>query len=278
MSLKIGFIGLGLMGRPCAQNIAKKGFPLFVYNRTPKKGLPGTVCASVAEVASKVDVLITMVTGPKDVEQVLDQAKLRKGQTVIDMSTIGPQAAKQIAGSLAKRGIQFIDAPVTGGTWGAEAGTLTIFAGGKKAIFNKVKPILQAMGKDVFYIGETGMGQAIKLVNNALVGSTLVALSEAFLLADAQKLPRKKIVQYLANVPAVSSMMKVKMPNMVSGKYKTAFSVSNMHKDLELAVEEVKKAQKTLPELELTTKLYKKAKDQDLAQADNSAILKVLDV
>ncbi len=285
--LKVGFIGLGLMGNPMAKNIQKAGFDLAVYNRNPKKltefkKLGAFIATSPEQLASVSEVVITMVTGPKDVEEVIFGSQgvikgMKKGGVIIDMSTIGPEAAKQISERLAASSIAFLDAPVTGGTGGAIAGTLTIFVGGKQAVFKKLLPLFDAMGKNNLYIGPTGSGQAIKLVNNLIVGETLTALAEGFLLGEAQGLSRKKTAEFLANVPALSPMMKTRFEKMIKNKYDVTFSVANMHKDLELALKEVKKAGKSLPALEVVTKLYKKGMDSGLADADNSAVLKVLE-
>ncbi len=287
MKQRIGFIGLGLMGEPMARNVLKAGFDLTVYNRTASKTrelqkLGAKVANSPKEVAYQSDIVITVVTGPKDVQEVLFGKNgvvkgLSKGSVVIDMSTIGPQAAQAQFKQLSEQQIDFLDAPVTGGTGGAINGTLTIFVGGKQSVYKKALPVLQSMGKDVFYIGESGMGQAIKLVNNLIVGSTLTALAEGMILADAQGLSRKKVQQFLGNVPAVSPMMRTRLENMVKGKYKVTFSVANMHKDLALAVEELKKGKGDAPVLKLVEKLYGTAKKQGQSELDNSSILQLLE-
>ncbi len=285
--LKVGFIGLGLMGGPMALNIHKAGFPLTVYNRSPKRltpfkklGIP--TAKTPAELAAASDIIITIVTGPKDVEEVvLGKSGVvqgaSQGSIVIDMSTIGPQATKLIAEQLSRHKIDFLDAPVTGGTRGAISGELTIFVGGKRAIYEKALPVLKAMGTNIPYMGPIGMGQAIKLVNNLLVGSTLISLSEGLILAEAQGLSRKKTAEVLEKVPVVSAMMKMKMPMMVSGKFKTTFSVANIFKDLDLAFQEIKKSGKSTPQLEQSRKLYQQALDLGMADEDNAAILKLLE-
>jgi 3-hydroxyisobutyrate dehydrogenase len=285
--MKIGFAGLGLMGKPMAENILKKGFDLSVFNRTASKTkslekIGAIVSSSPAELAQSCDVVITMVTGPKDVQEIIFGKEgllkgSKKGLIIIDMSTIGPKAARKIAEDLNPHGIEFIDAPVTGSVVRAVSGELTIFVGGKKRIYEKVKPILETMGKDIFYMGDVGSGQAIKLVNNLLVGVSLTALSEGMLLAQAQGLTRKDVMEALSDVPAVAPFMKLKMPNMVKNSYPTAFSISNMSKDLDLAVKEVKSSKVKLPLLETTDKLYKKAKENNWGDLDNSAVLKVLE-
>ncbi len=284
--MKIGFIGLGLMGLPMAKNILANGFPLSVYNRTSAKTkelqkLGATVAKSPMELGETCDVVITCVTGPKDVREVLlgksgvalaDRQEL----IVVDMSTIGPTAAMQIADDLKEMKIEFVDAPVTGGTAGAQKGTLTIFIGGKESVVEKVRPVLATMGSDLQYIGKIGMGQGVKLINNLIVGETISALAEGFLLADEMKLPRKKVMESLQNVFGLSPNMKNKMPNMVSGKHPVTFSVANIRKDLSLAQKELESKNK-LPLLKITERLYKQGIDQGLANDDLSAVIEVLE-
>lgn len=282
--LRVGFIGLGLMGLPMAKNLVKAGFDVYVYNRTVSKTqelieLGASRVDSPSEVAKNSQVVITMVTGPKDVEEVIfGKNGVVKGADreaiVIDMSTIGPQAAKQIASKLAKHNIDFLDAPVTGGTTGAINGTLTIFVGGKESTFKRVLPVFEAMGNNNLYIGPTGSGQAIKLVNNLIVGETLVALSEGFLLGEAQGLSREQVAKFLENVPALSGMMKNRLPKMVNQDYQVTFSVSNMYKDLDLAAKELKNP---LPVLKQSAKLYKQAIKKGWGDLDNSSVIKTLE-
>lgn len=280
--MKVGFIGLGLMGNPMAKNLHKKGFKLSVYNRSKNKtsefkkmGL--NVCDTPKQLTQVSQVVITMVTGPKDVEEVLFGKDgviygAKRGLIVIDMSTIGVKSAKKIAQRLNKLGIEFLDAPVTGSVSKATIGELTIFIGGKKKIFNKCRKIFEAMGTNLQYMGETGFGQAIKLINNAIIGISLTALAEGMLLADSLKLSRKKAAKALENAPLASPMIKMKLPNMVRNKFPTAFSMSNMYKDLKLAKEE----NNSLPLLKLVESLYKKGVKKGLSEKDNSAILQVL--
>lgn len=284
-SVRVGFIGLGLMGEPMAKNILKNGFDLTVYNRTASKTkaskkLGAKVASNPADVARISDIVITMVTGPADVSQVIFGKKgiatgAKKGLIVIDMSTIGPLSAVEIADKLKVRGIDFLDAPVTGSVLKATSGELTIFIGGKLKTFQKAKPVLQAMGKTLHYMGISGKGQAIKLINNLLVGETITALAEAMRLADYLGLKRAKVADILSEVPAASFFMKLKMPNMVKNKFPTAFSLSNMRKDLSLALKEIDKKKGELPILTLVDKLYKKGISLGLGQEDLSAIIKV---
>lgn len=290
--MKIGFIGLGLMGNPMVKNIIKSGFPVSVYNRSSKrteefKKMGIKIRKSPKELAKDSDIVISMVTAPKDVKKVmlgkdgvLEGSK--NGLIVIDMSTIGPKAAIEIRKGLEKHGVDFLDAPVTGSVMKAIPGELTIFIGGKENIYKKAKPVLLAIGKDLNYMGPIGTGQAVKLINNHLVGSSLIALAEGMILADLFNLPREKVAKALENAYPVSVLMKLKMPNMIKNEFPTAFSVANMHKDLKLALEETKNPpaggkRTNLPMLKLVEKLYKKGLLMNLGNADNSAILKVLE-
>lgn len=283
-NVRVGFIGLGLMGNPMAKNIHKSRYPLIVYNRNLKKltefkKLGISIARSPKELASQSDVVITMVTGPKDVRQVLlgkngvaEGAK--KGLIVIDMSTIGKKAALEISEDLQNFDISFVDAPVTGSVTRATDGTLTIFIGAERRVYTKVEEILKTMGTNLQYMGPVGMGQAIKLVNNLLVAESLTALAEGMLLADSMGLSRMKVAQALDQAMVTSPLLRGKMPNMVKEKFQTAFSLANMDKDLKLSLQE---SQRTLPVLKKTEQLYTKGVKEGLGNDDNSAILQVLE-
>jgi len=283
--MKIGFIGLGLMGNPMAKNILKADYHLTVYNRTFQKTkelqqLGAKVASSPQELAKNSDVLITMITAGKDVEKVLFGKNgvvygAKKGTIIIDMGTIGPDYAKKIALKLSKHGIHYLDAPVTGSTPGAINGTLTIFVGGKKEIFEKTKPILSAMGKTIHYMGNQGMGQAIKMINNFILASCFETLSESMLLADQMGLSRQKAAEVLKTVPACSPMMLLKLPNYVSNSFPLLFSMANMSKDVTLAMKELKKGKTAFPTLQKMKKLYKKAVKK-YGNEDFTAIIKIL--
>ena len=283
--LKVGFIGLGLMGKPMALNIHKKGFPLAVYNRSPKrladfKKLGIYTYSSPAELAKNSDVVITMITAPKDVKEValgkngiIEGA--HNGLIHIDMSTIGPSAAKEVAKGLARKKIDFIDAPVTGSTDRAKTGELVIFVGGDKKVFEIVKPVLEAMGTELPYMGPVGSGQAIKLVNNLIGGETIAVLGEAFMLGLSLGLTKKQIYEALKNTFSISPNMKNKMPMIVEGKFPVMFSVANMRKDLKLGLTE-KSPSTPLPILKTAEAIYKKTMDQGWGEEDIAATFKII--
>lgn len=285
--MKVGFIGLGLMGSPMAKNILAVGFPLTIFNRTASKtkilhkmGVKVTV--SPEALAENSNVVITMVTAGKDVEEILFGkngvvAGAKKGTVVIDMSTIGPTYAKTISSKLMKKGIDFIDAPVTGGIQKAESGELTIFIGGKEKVYKRVRKVLQAMGKFLIYMGETGSGQAMKIVNNQLHSAGIIALSEGMLLSYSLGLKRNKVVQALTTSPAMSPTMSIVAPNYETAKYPVRFSIANLSKDVTLAKEEARKVKLDLQLMETTEKIYRKAVKSKLGKEDFSAIIKIIE-
>ncbi len=285
--LRVGVIGLGLMGKPMAENILKKGFPLTVFNRTSSKVKPftekGAVAAKTpADVAKQSDVVITMVTASSDVNDVLFGKNgvvegAHKDLIAVDMSTIGPTAAKDIAHKLQEKGISFLDAPVTGSTPKAITGELTIFVGGDEKIFKTVKPVFEAMGTNIQYMGGVGNGQAIKLINNHLIAASIIALAEGMILADAMKISRDKIAEVLKTVPAMSPYMNLKVSNFVKNEFPLLFSAANMKKDIKLALQEAVSDNQHLPILEQVVHLYEKASASNLSEADMSAVIKVIE-
>jgi 3-hydroxyisobutyrate dehydrogenase len=284
---RIGFIGLGLMGNPMAKNILNAGYPLTVYNRTKSKTAElesegASVADSPLDLAKNSDIIITMVTDGEALKEVLfaENGVIKSssnGQIVIDMSTIGPTVVKEVHAKLKEVGVGFLDAPVTGSTPAAISGSLTIFIGGDKDIFQKSKELLEAMGKNLHYMGESGSGQAIKLINNHLIGMTIQALSEGMQLADAMNLPREKVADALNGAMITSPFINLKMPNLVKNNFPLLFTVANMKKDLQLALDEAKQGNKKTPELELVVKQYEKAIEQGLSEEDMSTIIKVIE-
>jgi 3-hydroxyisobutyrate dehydrogenase-like beta-hydroxyacid dehydrogenase len=190
---RIGFIGLGIMGRPMVKNLLKAGYDVTVWNRS-RPGIDDAVAAGAKEAASakdvavQTDVIITMVTDSPDVEQVIMGPNgviegVRSGSTVIDMSTISPEVTRQIAGKLAERGVEMLDAPVSGGDQGAIAGTLSIMVGGKREVFDRCQPVFEAMGKKIVHCGGHGAGQTVKLCNQIAVCLTNLATCETMVFA-----------------------------------------------------------------------------------------------
>lgn len=287
MKMRVGFIGLGLMGLPMAKNILKAGFPLTVYNRTGAKTeelkkLGATVAVSLTEVGANCDIVITMVTGPKEVKHVLFGnggvvLNAKKGLVVIDMSTIGPTAARLIGQQLKEKGMIFADAPVTGGVFRAASGELTIFVGADTEVYKKIQPILQAMGTTLLHMGTIGSGQAIKIVNNYFAGVEMVALAEGMMLADSMGLSRQKASEVLQSAATgMSPIMKLVIGNLATHTFPVIFSLSNMHKDISLAMSEIT-GKKNFPMMRLTQGIFDRGVNAGLGDEDLSAITKIIE-
>ncbi|MGC9152880.1 MAG: NAD(P)-dependent oxidoreductase [Vulcanisaeta sp.] len=283
--LRVGFIGLGIMGGAMAMNIHRAGFPLIVYNRTKSKtepfaklGVP--VANSPREVAERSDVVIDVVTDAPDVEEVLLGPNgvihgAHPGLIVIDMSTNSPEHARYFARELGKYGIEFLDAPVTGGDIGAKQGTLTIMVGGKYEVFEKVKPVLQAMGKTIIYAGDVGNGQMLKLLNQIVVGIDMLAVAEAMTLAKKAGIDMEKLFTVLSTGAANSFTVQYYMPKMMKGDFEPGFRAAHLRKDLRYAMETANKLNVPLPGTALTLQLYNALVARGLGEKGTQALLKL---
>jgi len=264
--LRLGFIGLGIMGSGMAKNLLRAGFPLTVYNRTKSKaealGNEGAaVVDTPAEVAQRSDVVFEIVTDAPDVEQVL----FGKGGVVegkhdglifVDESTNSPSHAKAFSERLSELGIEFLDAPVTGGDKGAREGTLTIMVGGKKEVFEKVKPAFQAMGKTVVYAGEAGSGQALKLANQIVVGVDMLALVEAMVIAQRAGISMDTLYEVLSSGAGNSFTVQSYMPRIMKGDMEPGFRAAHLRKDLHYVIEMAHEFNVPLPGAALLLQLY----------------------
>jgi 2-hydroxy-3-oxopropionate reductase len=245
----IGFIGLGIMGKPMALNLIKAGHSLVVHSRSPKPvdelvAAGATAATTPAEVAKAASIVITMVPDTSDVELVLTGPngvvdQLRPGTVVIDMSTISPEATKRLAAAIAAKGGSMLDAPVSGGEIGAKNGTLTVMVGGDQATFERARPILARMGKpeSVTYIGESGAGQVCKLCNQIAIGGALAGVAEGFALAKKLGIDRARVRQALLGGFAGSKVLEVHGQRMITGDYKPGFFTRLYQKDLRLVNE-----------------------------------------
>jgi 3-hydroxyisobutyrate dehydrogenase-like beta-hydroxyacid dehydrogenase len=202
----IGFIGLGLMGRPMALNLLKAEFPVVIWNRTKSKTeelakAGAKVASSAREAAAQADVLITIVSDPAALESVLwgegALEALRRGSVLVDSSTVSAALAKRISAEAAARGVEFLDAPVTGGTWGAEKGELVLMVGGEAATLKRVEPVLAALGKKWFHLGPNGAGQTVKVAMNLILALQVQALAEALALVIGAGVPGENLVAVL---------------------------------------------------------------------------------
>ena len=242
----IGFIGLGIMGKPMALNLIKAGHSLVVHSRSRKPvdelvAAGAKASASPADVAKAASTVITMVPDTPDVELVLTGPhgvldQLKPGTIVIDMSTISPEVTKRLAAAIAAKGGSMLDAPVSGGEIGAKNATLTIMVGGDQATFERARPILARMGKaeSVTYIGESGAGQVAKLCNQICIGGALAGVAEAFALAKSLDIDRSRVRQALLGGFAASKVLEVHGNRMLTGDYKPGFFVRLYQKDLRL--------------------------------------------
>jgi 2-hydroxy-3-oxopropionate reductase len=247
MKPTVGLIGLGLMGKPMALNLLKAGFPLVVWNRTRAKTdevaqAGARVAASPREAAAQADVLITMVSDPPALESVLwgedgALAGLRRGSLLVDSSTVAPKLARRIAADCAGRGVDFLDAPVTGGTWGAEKGELVFMVGGSPDALKRAEPVLGAMGKRWFHLGPNGAGQTVKLAMNMILALQVQALAESLTLVVAAEIPAERLIAVLQSSMARAAVLDVKATMMLEQKYAPSFPLRLMHKDMKLALE-----------------------------------------
>jgi 3-hydroxyisobutyrate dehydrogenase-like beta-hydroxyacid dehydrogenase len=243
--MKVGFIGLGIMGSRMAGNLLKKGNELVVYNRTREKAEPlaarGAVLAETpAKVAERVSVIITMLTDPPAIAAVafgedgfLD--RFSRGSLWIDCSTVNPSFSREMADECAKRGVRFIDAPLAGSKIPAEQGQLIFFAGGERDDVEFSKPLLEAMGKAVFQIGGHGMGTAMKMVNNLLLAGAIAAFSEGMVLGEKLGITREVLFDSLLASPVAAPILSLKKSMIESGTFEAQFPLKLMHKDLHLA-------------------------------------------
>jgi len=247
MTTRVGFIGLGLMGKPMGLNLLKAGFSLTVWNRTRERtealaAAGAAIGASPREVAERSEVLITIVSDPPALESVLWGAdgalgSMKRGSLLIDSSTVSPALARRVAADCAKRGVEFLDAPVTGGTWGAEKGELVFMIGGKSEALERARPLFEAMGKRFFLLGENGAGQTVKLAMNLILALEVQALCEALALVAGSGVPGQKLIEVMQASMARAPVLDVKAPLILEHKYAPSFPLRLMHKDVSLALE-----------------------------------------
>lgn len=274
--MKVGFIGLGIMGRPMAKHLHKAGFLAAVYNRTRSKaeefgGLGVYVADSPADLARRVDVVIEMVSDAPDVEQILFGPSgvvegARPGLVVVDMSTNSPEWARRFAELLAARGVDFLDAPVTGGQKGAEEGALTVMVGGREDLVQRLMPIFKTFAKEVIYAGPVGYGQAMKLVNQVVVALNTVAMVEGLRLAKALGLDVEKVAKLLSTGAARSASIELYLPKLLKGDLSPGFKAAHLKKDLAYAMEIAHRKNLSLPASALALELYKKMVEKGLGE------------
>jgi len=284
--LKIGFIGLGIMGTPMAMHLINAGHILFVntVGPVPKEiaDAGATVCTNGAGVAERADIIFIMVPDTPDVEKVLftenGVAKgLSKGKVVVDMSSIDPIATKGFAKRINELGCDYLDAPVSGGEVGAKAASLTIMVGGSQAAFDRVKPLFELMGKNINLIGGNGDGQTCKVANQIIVALNIAAVGEALLFASKAGADPAKVRQALMGGFASSRILEVHGERMVKRTFNPGFRISLHQKDLNLALQGAKALNMALPQTAGAAQLMQACAALGYGQADHSALVKALE-
>src|SRR3989475_9565874 len=287
MAQVIGFIGLGITGRPMAGNLLKAGYPLVVHSRSrgPVDEIARTgakVGTSPRDVASQSDVLITMLPNSPDVEQVVLGRDgviegARSGLMLLDMSTISPLVSQKIGAALAEKSVTMLDAPVSGGEKGAIDGVLSIMVGGDKAVFDKVLPIFQAMGKTITHLGPLGAGGFTKLANQIIVAVNLTALGEALTLAKKAGLDRELTLTALAGGLARSKCLDQKKPNYLAETYNPGFKIDLHYKDLGLIMESARALGVPLPATAVVQELFSALRVKGRGGLDHSGVITLLE-
>ena len=285
--LKVGYIGLGLMGKSIARNILKAGFPVVVHNRSraavDELAAEGaTSAATPAGVAAQVDVVFTNVPDSPDVEKVVlgengILASARPGLIWVDNSSIKPAAARAIAARLAEKGTLSLDAPVSGGDIGARNATLTIMVGGPAEALEKVMPVLQAMGKTITHVGEAGAGQVAKAANQIMVAAQMVAMGELLLFAQKAGVDPQKVIEAIKAGAAQCWTLDVKPPRLFAGNRAPGFKASMQAKDLNIILETAREYGIPLPSAAVDAQLFNAMLQMEMGDLDNSAVIGVLE-
>jgi 2-hydroxy-3-oxopropionate reductase len=285
--LKVGYIGLGLMGKSIARNMLKAGFPVVVYNRSRPAvdelaGEGARACASAAEVAAQVDVVFTNLPDSPDVESVvlgkngiIDGA--HPGLIFVDNSTIKPASARKIGAALAPRGVLALDAPVSGGDIGARNATLTIMVGGPAEAVEKVMPVFLAMGKTVTHVGDSGAGQVAKAANQIMVAAQMAAMAELLIFVRKAGVDPQKVVEAIKAGAAQCWSLDVKPPRLFAGNRSPGFKARMQLKDMHIVMETARENQMPLPSAEANTKLFEQMIDWGMGELDNSAVVGVIE-
>ena len=284
--MKVGFIGLGIMGSRMAGNLLKKGHELVLFSRTKEKAGPliaqgASFLETPAKVAEGVPVIFTMLPEPAAVNKVsLGEdgflGHLTKGSLWIDSSTVNPSFSRSMADECKKRGVRFLDAPVAGSKIPAEQAQLTFFVGGDKKDLEFSRPLLEAMGKVVLHIGGNGMGTAMKMVNNLLLAGAMAAFSEAMVLGEALGIPSEVLFDTLAKSPVAAPFLALKRPLIESGTFETQFPLKWMHKDLQLASVTAYECGVAMPGMHAVKESFALAVRSGLGEKDFSAIYQYL--
>lgn len=285
MGVTVGFIGLGAMGRGMARNLHRAGLLLSIWNRTPARAaelageLGVTAAANAAELAERCDVVVLCVSADADVLEMVDAIaeSLRPGSIVIDCSTVSADTAREASRRLSARGVEFLDAPVSGGVEGARDGTLAIMVGGPAAALDRARPVLEAMGRTVTHFGPSGAGQAAKATNQIMCAGIIQAVAEAMAFAKAEGLPLEALIETLGKGAGSSWYFVHRAPNMVRNEYPPGFRVRLHEKDLRICHDMAARHGVLLPVVEMTLLHYRKLIDQGHGDEDISTIFRLKD-
>lgn len=290
--MQLGFIGIGVMGRPMTLNLLKAGHSVTIYARNPEKAEVQEVIQAGAKlapspraVAIASEIVITMVPNSPQVEEVVTGPQgllegARKGLIIVDMSTIAPSVSRQMAEAAEARGVHFLDAPVSGGSQGAINGTLSIMVGGEQETFEQVRPIFEAMGKkeSIFYVGNHGSGEVVKLINNLLAANIAAAIAETFVLGVKAGGDVDTIAKIVGASTGASWQLANQFPlRAFNGSFKPGFMTDLMHKDIGLGLDLAAELQSPLPLSGLTRQMYEMARAAGYGKDDYTSILKVLE-
>lgn len=287
MSKKIGFIGLGIMGKPMVRNLLKAGHGLTVYNRSRPamddlKRAGAALGSSPKDVAASSEVVITMLPNSPDVEAVVLGADgvlegAKPGTILVDMSTISPLVSQKIYQEAKKKGVKALDAPVSGGEKGAIEGILSIMVGGDQEVFEAVRPVLQAMGKTITYMGSAGAGGFTKLANQVIVAINLTAIGEALTLAAKAGLDPERLIQALGGGMAGSRCLEMKGPQIIKGNFQPGFKIDLHYKDLGLIMEAARSLRVPLPTTATVQELFAALRAKGRGGLDHSAVITLIE-
>jgi 2-hydroxy-3-oxopropionate reductase len=283
----IAFIGLGIMGSPMSANLARAGFEVVGFNRTPEKAAAlveagGKAAASIAEAVSSADVIALMLPDTPDVVAVLTEPggvfeHARPGSLVIDFSTIRPDTTAELASEAAQHGLRILDAPVSGGEAGAKAATLSIMAGGEPEVFAQARPVFDAVGKTIVLVGPHGAGQTVKAANQLIVAGTIELVAEALVFLEAQGADTSAAFDVLAGGLAGSRVLEQKRSNMLDRSFAPGFRIDLHHKDLGIVVEAARQAGVVIPLGAVAAQLMAAARAAGDGNLDHSALLRVVE-
>lgn len=287
MTEKIGLIGPGIMGQPMGMNLLNAGYPLWVFSRTPSRAQPlvdagATLCDTPRAVAEQADIIISIVSDTPDVEAVvLDENGVLEGasagKVLVDMSTISPIATRKIAGKLAEKGVEMLDAPVSGGDVGAKNGTLSIMVGGKPEVFERVKPVFDVLGKNIVHVGDSGAGQVAKACNQILVAEHINAAGEALLLARACGVDPEKVRQALLGGFAHSKVLEVHGERMLTRNFQPGFKARLHKKDMHIVIDTMEEKGLDLPTAKAVTEALDQAVANSDSELDSTVLVKILE-